>query len=412
LKNLHQAENAFEKLKENNQLQDTYRLISSVYEKTGKYKKALEYHKRYSNTKDSIYNKQSSRQIIEAQTRYDTLKKEQKIELLEKDAEIKRLDLSRQRTQRNFFIAAFSTALLILILIVKRYLYLFAFWKKEKYVGQYRLQEEIGAGGMGTVYKAHNIKDKKHTVAVKVLKPELFKDKAQRTRFKQEAVIIDKLDHPNIIKIYERGEFRDKMYIAMELLKGKTLDEKIAEKNQRQEHLQLDVALRIMLQTAEALAAIHEKNIVHRDLKPSNIMIQEREGQNDGGAEVEVKLLDFGLARQKYQTRITRTGMIMGTINYMSPEQLVQSEYTTASDIYSLGVANYELITGKIAFPGEFPNDIMKQILDSYPVEPKQLRPEIPHRLNRLIMEMMAKEKEQRPSIKEVKITLDELVGN
>jgi serine/threonine-protein kinase len=270
---------------------------------------------------------------------------------------------------------------------------LFSFWKTQKYIGQFRLMEEIGSGGMGTVYKAHSLRDKTETAAVKVLKPELFKDESSKKRFRQEAVIIDKLDHPNIIKIFERGEYKEKLFIAMEFLQGKTLDVKIDEEGQ----MDLKECFHIMEQISDALLLIHGKEIIHRDLKPSNIMLIERDGDADF-----VKLLDFGIARMKFQSRITRTGVLMGTLNYMSPEQLAHSEFSPASDVYSLGVTFYEMVTGKIAFPGDTANDIMKQVLDTTPIEPGRFRSDIPGELNDLIMKMLEKDKESRPVIKDV----------
>jgi serine/threonine-protein kinase len=209
----------------------------------------------------------------------------------------------------------------------------------------------------------------------------------------QEAAIIDKLDHPNIIKIMQRGQYKDKLFIAMEFLQGKTLDAKIDEQGQ----LDLKECFHIMMQISDSLVLIHGKNIIHRDLKPSNIMLIERNGDCNF-----VKLLDFGLARMKAQTRITRTGVLVGTINYMSPEQLANFEYSSASDVYALGVTFYEMITGKIAFHGDTANEIMKQILDTTPIEPNRFRPDIPGELNDLIMKMLEKKKESRPVIKDV----------
>ncbi|MFC2146775.1 serine/threonine protein kinase, partial [Acidobacteriota bacterium] len=263
----------------------------------------------------------------------------------------------------------------------------------QKYIGQFRLIDEIGSGGMGIIYKAHSIRDKTNTAAIKVLKQELFKDETSRKRFKQEAAIIDKLDHPNIIKIIERGEYKEKLFLAMELLQGKTLNVKIDEQGK----MELKGCLHIMIQISDALVLIHGKNIIHRDLKPANIMLIERDGDPNF-----VKLLDFGLARMKFQTRITRTGILMGTLNYMSPEQLAHSEFSSASDVYSLGVTFYEIVTGKIAFPGDTANEIMRQVLDTTPIEPRRFRPDIPGELNDLIMKMLGKDKESRPVIKDV----------
>jgi len=381
-------------------IRNIYLNLSDLYSGIGDYKEALEYHKLYFEVNKEIFNENSSKQIAEMQTRYDTLKKEKEIEsltknnvLLQKDNEIQKLRLDREKITRNAFIIGFILVLIILVLLFRKFLYLFSFWKKQKYIGQFRLVEEIGTGGMGTIYKAHNIRDKTDTAAIKVLKPELFKDEISRKRFKQEAAIIDKLDHPNIIKIIERGEYKEKFFIAMELLQGKALDVKIDEDGQ----MDLKESLHIMIQISDALVLIHGKDIVHRDLKPSNIMLIERNGDPNF-----VKLLDFGIAKMKYQTRITRTGLLVGSLNYMSPEQLYHSEFSSASDVYSLGVTFYEMITGRIVFPGETANEITRQVLDTSPIEPNRYRPDIPGELNDLIMKMLEKNKESRPAIKGV----------
>ena len=393
LENLEKGLKIAKEINAKDSIKESYEKFSKLYAAMGNFKKAFEYHKLYSEVKDALFNEKSSRQIAEMQTRYDTLKKEKEIVILKKNTEILEKNNKIQKITRNTFIIGFIMVSIILALLFKKYVYLFSFWKKQKYVGRFRLMEEIGSGGMGSIYKAHSIRDKTEIVAIKVLKQELFKDENNRKRFKQEAAIIDKLEHPNIIKIIERGEYKERLFIAMELLEGKTLNVKIDEEGQ----IELNDCLHIMIQISDALMLIHHKEIIHRDLKPSNIMLIERDGDPNF-----VKLLDFGLAKMKFQTRLTKTGILAGTINYMSPEQLAKSEYSSASDIYSLGVTFYEMVTGKIAFPGETATDIMKQILDKTPVEPHRFRPGIPVELNDLIMKMIEKRKKSRPAIKRI----------
>ncbi len=379
---------------------DVYRLLSDLYTARGQFRKALEYQKLFFEANTTLFNERSSQQIAEIETRYNTLKKEKEIETLKQDRKIQKLRLSRAKIARNALILGLLLVLVIVGLLFKKYLYLFGFWKRQKYIGQFQLIEEIGSGGIGTVYKARNIRDKSDTVAIKVLKPELFRDESSRKRFKHEAAVIDKLEHPHIVNIFERGEYKEKLFIVMELLEGRTLDVKIAEEGP----LGLDECVHIMIQIADALVLIHSKEIVHRDLKPANIMLIERGG--DGNF---VKLLDFGLARSKFQTRITKTGVLMGTLNYMAPEQLAHSHYSSASDIYSLGVTFYEMVTGKMAFPGETATDIMKQVLDRRPVEPNRFRPDIPTLLNDLIMTMLAKPQDRRPPIHTILTHLEKI---
>jgi ligand-binding sensor domain-containing protein/tRNA A-37 threonylcarbamoyl transferase component Bud32 len=285
-----------------------------------------------------------------------------------------------------------AVVIITLAVIIERfsikYLFFSSFWKKEKYIGQYRLMEKIGGGGMGTIYSAHYIRDKSQTVAIKILKDELFAEVRSKNRFKQEAAIIDQLEHPNILKIIERGEHQQKLYIVMEFLQGKTLEETI----NKQGGLDVDAGLDIMIQIADALDMIHRRDIIHRDLKSENIMLIEKDGIANF-----VKILDFGLARTKFQARLTETGVLVGTVGYLAPEQIARAEFTSAGDIHSLGIIYYEIITGKKAFTGDTATEIMRKILDKMPVEPQKHRPGIPGSLNRLVINMLAKEPANRP---------------
>lgn len=274
-----------------------------------------------------------------------------------------------------------------------KFLYLFAFWKKEKYIGQYRLLEKIAGGGMGSVYKAHYLRDKSEIVAIKVLNEELFADASTKIRFKHEALIIDQLDHPNILKVIERGEYQQRLYIVMEFLKGHTLEKKIND----EKIISHDQYLSIMIQVTDALACMHHQDIIHRDLKSQNIMLTEK-----GGSTNFVKILDFGLARTKTQTRLTETGVLVGTVGYMAPEQISRADFTAASDIHSLGILFYETVTGKKPFTGTTATEIMQKILLDNPVEPRKLRPDISPDLSHLIMNMLEKEPVKRPTAKEI----------
>jgi len=275
----------------------------------------------------------------------------------------------------------------------RKYISLATFWKKQQYIGPFRILDKIGSGGMGTIYKAVNQNDKTETVALKVLREDLFEDENNRKRFKQEATIIDQLEHPNIVKVLERGQTGQNLFIAMELLEGQTLAMRI----RKARRLELKESAHIMQQTADALLKIHQKGIIHRDLKPDNIMLIKQGNDSDF-----VKLLDFGLAQMQHQTRLTQTGMVIGTINYMAPEQISGRGSFPDSDIYSLGIIFYEMITGEKPFFGETTIDIMKQILDKSPIEPIRYNFDISFELNRLIMRMLEKEKSRRPKVDEV----------
>lgn len=369
-------------LNDNSLLEEIYMRYSDYFAAKGDYKNAYHYHTLFTEVKDAIIDAKKNKQIAEMQEKYELESKTRQIDILEKENKI-------QKITRNALVVFVVLTSIIIILLFKRYLYLFAFWKKQKYLGSYVITEVIGSGGMGTVYHAHSIRDKNETAAIKVLNDEYFKDESSRKRFKQEGTIIESLDHPNIVKIHERGEYKDKLYFAMEYLQGKTLAQILAEKGR----IDLALCLHIMMQTADALAFIHGKGIIHRDLKPENIMLLEQQGN----AKM-VKLLDFGLARTRFQSRLTRTGVLVGTVSYMSPEQVTGQPSTAASDVYALGVVFYQMLTGRQAFQGDTITDIADKILTVTPGEPRNFRSDIPDEINRLIMKMLSKEPGKRPS--------------
>jgi len=272
--------------------------------------------------------------------------------------------------------------------LLKRYLHAVSFWKKKTHIGHFKILETIGSGGMATVYKAQDLLGKKRIVALKVLKEENFHDELQKKRFKHESLITEQLDHPHIVHIIERGEIDDCWYIAMELLRGQSLTQLIKEGGR----LEIGTALDIMLQIADALQAIHAQNIVHRDLKPENIMVSERHGRRHF-----VKLLDFGLAITPAQSRLTMSGVVMGTIRYLPPERISDGTSSPAGDIYSAGIILYEMLTGSKPFWSETTGEVIHRILKTYPLPPREISREIPQELNALIMVMIDKDPAQRP---------------
>jgi len=276
----------------------------------------------------------------------------------------------------------------------KKYFKLIAFWKKEKQIGNYIIIDRIGSGGMATIYKAIDCRDKSKTVALKVIRDEIMMDAVNRKRFINEGQMIDLLNHPHIIEVIERGEYHQRLYMAMELLEGQTLSEIIKQEN----NIPISKCLEIMNQLIDALLSIHRKGIIHRDLKPENIMLIKKKYNNTF-----VKLLDFGLAKDQSLTRLTESGMIVGTICYIPPEQLSFSKFSFPGDIYSLGIIFYELLSGEKPFFGETTLDIMNQILGKDPFEPLFFRHDIPITINELIKKMIDKSPDQRPDIKNVK---------
>ena len=283
---------------------------------------------------------------------------------------------------------AFGALSVFLWQLLKRYLRAVSFWKKKTRIGHFKILETIGSGGMATVYKAQDLLDKKRIVALKVLKEENFHDELQKKRFKHESLITEQLDHPHIVRIIERGEMDDCWYIAMELLRGQSLARLIKEGGR----LEIGAALDIMLQIFDALQAIHGQNIVHRDLKPENIMVSERHGRRHF-----VKLLDFGLAITPAQSRLTMSGVVMGTIRYLPPERISDGVSSVAGDIYAAGIILYEMLTGSKPFWSEATGEVIHRILKTYPLPPKEISREIPQELNALIMAMIDKDPARRP---------------
>jgi tetratricopeptide (TPR) repeat protein len=366
-----------------------YKSLSQLYAAKGDYKKALEYYQRFDQTDNQVLSEKSTKQINELHARYQSEKKEKEIEMLKKNNEIKDLKIEKATVTRNALIIGFILVVTILATLFKQYLYLFAFWKRQKYIGQFRLMEKVASGSTGTVFKARITTGKPRIAAVKILRGELFNDEIIKKRFKRESAIIDTLEHPNIVKIIERGESGPQLFTAMEFLEGKTLENHI--KTHGTPHPKTSV--HIMLQIARAVDYIHGKNIIHRDLKPSNIMLTHKNGDP-----YFVKLLDFGLARMENETRLTHSGNFLGTIEYVAPEQILNGDSSPANDIFSMGVTFYFILSGRTPFPGATITDIMQKIIGETPEGLLKSRPEFPVELNRLVMEMMHKQPDRRPS--------------
>lgn len=293
---------------------------------------------------------------------------------------------------------AFGMASYFAIHLSRRYLTLIAFWKKKHHVGHYRILETVATGGMGAVYKARDMLSSE-IVAIKVIRDEFNLDADQRRRFVNEAALIDQLDHPHIVRVLERGEQGGDLFIAMEYLEGETLGQRMT----RVGSMELQEALSIALQLGHTLARIHRRGIVHRDLKPDNVMLVNREGRDDF-----VKLLDFGLASAHSVTRLTEFGMIVGTVSYISPEQ-ISGAISASSDWYALGVIMYEMITGEKPFQADTSVEAIQRVLCEAPVPPGKHRSDIPESMNQLIVAMLDKDSGQRPEGKEIVRQLESL---
>ncbi len=251
-----------------------------------------------------------------------------------------------------------------------------------KTISHYKILEKLGGGGMGVVYKAQDIQLDRF-VALKFLPPELTRDKGSKERFILEAKAASALDHNNICTIHEIGNTEeDQLFIAMAYYDGETLKKKI-EKGP----LKIEETIGITLQTLEGLVKAHNKNITHRDIKPANIFIT-----NDGI----VKILDFGLAKVIGQTQLTQMGSTVGTVAYMSPEQTRGEKVDNRTDIWSLGVMLYEMMTGQQPFKGDYEQAIIYSILNEDPTSISSLRPEVPETLQRIAYKAMARNLNER----------------
>lgn len=248
--------------------------------------------------------------------------------------------------------------------------------------GRYVILDRIGGGGMALVYKAHdNILHRK--VAIKVLREQYVHDEEFVRRFRREARSAASLSHPNVVNIFDVGQEGDVHYIVMEYIDGYNLNERI----KTSAPLPLEEAVDIAMQICDALAHAHASGIIHRDIKPHNILI---------GADGRVKVTDFGIARAAASADITQTGSVIGSVHYFSPEHAKGVSQGEKSDLYSLGIVLYQMLTNRLPFLGESPISIALKHLQEHVEEPRQVNPDIPQSVENIIMKALQKNPDDR----------------
>lgn len=250
------------------------------------------------------------------------------------------------------------------------------------FANRYTIIEELGTGGMGSVYKASDT-ELSEKVALKLINPKIAADKKTIERFRNELKLARKIRHKNVCQMYDLNKENEKYYITMEYVPGEDLKSFI----RRSRQLSINGAISIARQVCEGLAEAHKHGVIHRDLKPSNIMI-DRDGN--------VRIMDFGIARSLKSKGITGAGIMIGTPEYLSPEQADGEDVDRRSDIYSLGVILYEILSGQLPFKGDTPLSLAVKHRIEKPKNPRTINPQIPEKLGRIILKCLEKNRDDR----------------
>ena len=249
-------------------------------------------------------------------------------------------------------------------------------------VGNYKIIDKIGEGGMGSVFKGVDLMLERE-VAIKMLRPELARQPNVVERFRTEAVTLAKLNHPNVATLHSFFRQADDFFMVMEFVRGETLDDVI----RAQGAMQCDQAIELFCMALEGIDHAHQMGIVHRDIKPANMMLTETGS---------IKVMDFGIARVLGTDRMTKAGHLIGTVEYMSPEQVRGEETDARSDIYSLGTLLYEMLTGRVPFNSTSEYELMRCQIEDAPTPPRALAPQVPVAVEQAIMCALSKKPEAR----------------
>jgi serine/threonine protein kinase len=249
-------------------------------------------------------------------------------------------------------------------------------------VGNYKIIDKIGEGGMGSVFKGVDLMLERE-VAIKMLRPELAQQPNVVERFRTEAVTLAKLNHPNVATLHSFFRQGEDFFMVMEFVRGETLDDLI----KTQGAMQCDRAVELFCMALEGIDHAHKMGIIHRDIKPANMMLTETGS---------IKVMDFGIARVLGTDRLTKVGHLIGTVEYMSPEQVRGEETDARSDIYSLGILLYEMLTGRVPFNSTSEYELMRCQIEDAPTPPRTFAPQMPLAVEQGIMRALAKNREAR----------------